>query len=72
MAVCAVLVTAATRFLLTGAYEYAGGAVWKTAAGVVGLLLTAMALYTALALELEGQRHHTVLPPSAEDSSREP
>ncbi|MFI1522469.1 hypothetical protein [Kitasatospora cineracea] len=60
--VCAVLATAATRFLLTGAYEYTGGGAWKTAAGVVGLLLTAMALYTALALELEGQRHRTALP----------
>lgn len=58
----AVLATASLRFFVTGAYEYSGDDGWKTAAGVMGLLLAVVAFYAALALELEGQRHRTVLP----------
>lgn len=60
--VTVVLLTAALRFLLSGAYEYAGSTGWRTAAGVTGLVLVVLALYAALALGLEGQRHRTVLP----------
>ena len=58
----AVLATAALRFFITGAYEYSADNGWKTAAGVMGLVLAAVAFYAALALELEGQRHRPVLP----------
>jgi uncharacterized protein len=53
---------ASARFVVTGIYELTGSATWKTAAGWVGLLLALVALYAALALELEGARGRTVLP----------
>jgi uncharacterized protein len=62
LAPAAVMALAATRFAVTGVYEVTGSAAWQTAAGGVGLLLAAVAVYTALALELEGTRGHTVLP----------
>ncbi|MGY1815700.1 GPR1/FUN34/YaaH family transporter [Blastococcus sp. SYSU D00820] len=58
----AVMALAGTRFLVTGVYELTGSAGWKVAAGWVGLALAAVALYAALALELEGARQRTVLP----------
>ena len=58
----AVMALAATRFAVTGAYELTGSAGWKAAAGWVGLLLGLLALYAALALELEGTQGRTVLP----------
>ncbi|MGY1743711.1 MULTISPECIES: GPR1/FUN34/YaaH family transporter [unclassified Blastococcus] len=58
----AVMALAATRFAVTGVYELTGSAVWKTAAGWVGLLLAVVAVYAALALELEGAQRRTVLP----------
>ncbi|MGY1608441.1 molybdopterin-dependent oxidoreductase [Geodermatophilus sp. SYSU D00700] len=58
----AVMGLAGIRFAVTGAYELTGSTVWKTAAGWVGLALGALALYAALALELEGSERRTVLP----------
>lgn len=58
----AVIALSALRFAVTGVAELTGRAVWLQAAGVVGLLLAALALYAALALELEDVRHRTVLP----------
>jgi len=58
----AVMGLAALRFLVTGAYHLTGSATWKTTAGWVGLLLGAVAFYTALAMELEGSARRTVLP----------
>jgi succinate-acetate transporter protein len=58
----AVMATAATRFAVTGAHELTGSAAWKTAAGWVGIALALLALYAALALELEGTNERTVLP----------
>jgi uncharacterized protein len=58
----AVLGTTAIRFALTGAYQLTGGSGWKHAAGIVGLLLLAIAVYAALALALEDARGATVLP----------
>jgi uncharacterized protein len=55
-------VLAATRFALTGIYEYAGGAAWQHAAGWVGLTVCLTGLYNAFAFELEDTRHRTVLP----------
>lgn len=62
IAASAVLITAALRFYLTGVYELTDGAAWRLAAGVAGLVLTAVAGYTALAFELEGAHLRTVLP----------
>jgi len=58
------LVIAATslRFLTTGVYELTGSDGWKTGAGLVGLVLAALAAYAATALVLEDARHRTVLP----------
>ena len=57
-----VLLTAAVRFALTGAYQLTGGPGWQGAAGVVGLVLLGIAFYAALALEIEGIKRKTVLP----------
>ncbi|WP_274543371.1 GPR1/FUN34/YaaH family transporter [Streptomyces sp. DH-12] len=57
-----VLVTSSLRFFLTGAYHLSGGTAWKEAAGITGLVLTAVALYAALAFEVEDVRHRAVLP----------
>lgn len=53
---------AALRFAVTGAYELTGSGGWKGAAGLVGLVLAAVAVYAALAMELEGTTGRTVLP----------
>lgn len=58
----AVMGLAGTRFVVTGIYEVSGSAAWKAAAGWVGLVLAALAVYAAFALELEGVRERTVLP----------
>jgi uncharacterized protein len=58
----AVLGTTALRFALTGAYELTAGDGWKTAAGVVGVVLCALAIYAALAMALEDVLDRTVLP----------
>jgi uncharacterized protein len=50
------------RIAVTGAYELTGSPAWRSAAGWVGLALGALALYAALALELEGSERRTVLP----------
>lgn len=57
-----VLALVAVRFAVTGGYELSGSAGWQTAAGVVGLVTSAVALYAALAFELEAAHRHTVLP----------
>ena len=57
-----VLGTSALRFLVTGVSELSGVAVWETAAGVLGLVLGAVAFYAAMAFELEDVHHHPVLP----------
>lgn len=58
----AVMATTAARFFVTGLYELIGGGGLDIAAGAIGCLLAALATYAAFALELEGSRHHTVLP----------
>jgi len=57
-----VLATAATRFLVTGIYELTGAAHWEDAAGVVGLVLAALALYAAFGAEYEDVLKRSVLP----------
>jgi succinate-acetate transporter protein len=58
----AVLTTAALRFAVTGIYQLTGNQAWKTTAGMVGLALCALGVYTALAMALEDSRKRTVLP----------
>ena len=58
----AVMALAGVRFAVTGAYHLTGSAGWKTTAGWVGLALAVVALYAALALELEGSHRRTILP----------
>ncbi|MGY1771326.1 hypothetical protein [Blastococcus sp. SYSU D00813] len=58
----AVMALAGMRFAVTGAYHLTGSATWREAAGWVGLALAVLAVYAALALELEGVRGRTVLP----------
>jgi uncharacterized protein len=57
-----VMALAGTRFLVTGAYEWTASPAWEATAGWVGLALGVLALYTALALELEGTTGRTLLP----------
>jgi succinate-acetate transporter protein len=58
----AVLTTTALRFAATGLYELTAADSWKAVAGVIGLVLCALAIYAALALALEDARRETVLP----------
>jgi uncharacterized protein len=58
----AVMGLAAVRFAVTGGYELSGSTGWKLAAGWVGLALGLLALYAALALELEATQGRTILP----------
>jgi succinate-acetate transporter protein len=66
----AVLGGAALRFGVTGIYELSASPTWEDIAGVVGLALCALALYTALAMALEDVRRHTVLPLLRRNSGR--
>jgi succinate-acetate transporter protein len=58
----AVLATTSLRFLVTGLFEITASGLWKAVAGVVGLVLCALALYAAAAMALEDAKHETVLP----------
>jgi succinate-acetate transporter protein len=58
----AVMALAGMRFVVTGIFELTASAGWKAAAGWTGLVLAVLALYAALALELEATHHRTMLP----------
>jgi uncharacterized protein len=58
----AVLTTTALRLITTGLYELTGSGTWRDVAGVLGLALCALAIYTALAMALEDARRETILP----------
>lgn len=57
-----VFVLTAVRLIVSGVYEYHGGGTWMTVAGWLGVALCVLALYAALAFEVEDMRRHTVLP----------
>ncbi|MGJ9412395.1 hypothetical protein ACHAAC_06760 [Aeromicrobium sp. CF4.19] len=57
-----VLSVSAVRFALTGVVQLGAPPVWETAAGVVGIVLGVLALYAAMAFELEDVHHRTILP----------
>ncbi|MBC7273668.1 MAG: hypothetical protein H5T76_34055 [Streptomyces sp.] len=58
----AVMGVSAVRFAVTGIAEITASSAWETTAGVIGLVLAALALYAALGFELEDTAHHTVIP----------
>ena len=58
----AVLATTAIRFAVTAGYEWTAADGWRVTAGVVGVVLAALAIYAALAMLLEDVQHRTVLP----------
>jgi succinate-acetate transporter protein len=58
----AVFLLAALRFFTTAGYELSGDRAWEKTAGVLGLVLFALALYAAWAAELEDALGRTVLP----------
>jgi uncharacterized protein len=53
---------AGLRFFLTGVAMVSASTGWKQTSGVVGIVLAAVALYAALAFEIEDARHATLLP----------
>ena len=57
-----VLATAGLRFVLTGLYQLSGSETWENTAGVVGLILAALAVYAAYAAEYEDVLKRPVLP----------
>ena len=58
----ALLATTAVRFSTTGIYQLSASGTWEDLAGLVGLVLCALALYTALAMALEDARRAPILP----------
>jgi uncharacterized protein len=58
----AVLSVTAVRFATTGIYQLTDNHTWKQTAGVIGVVLCGLALYTALAMLLEDVRRTTMLP----------
>jgi len=60
--VASVVGLSALRFFVTGLAMTTGSQGWLKAAGWTGLVLAALSLYAALALELEAARHRQVLP----------
>lgn len=57
-----ILTTAAARLAVTGVYELTGSGGWEIVAGWAGLTLAALALYGALAIQLEDVIGTSVLP----------
>lgn len=53
---------AAARFVVTGIFEFVPDSAWKTAAGIVGLVVACAALYGMASLEIEGMRGSPLLP----------
>jgi uncharacterized protein len=67
----AVLGTTAVRFACTGMYQLTVSETWKDIAGVVGLVLCAVAVYAALAIAIEDARRTTVLPTGRRGAGRD-
>lgn len=62
LATAAVLGTTAARFATTGPYEITASSAWQDSAGIVGLILCAVAIYTAAAMAIEDATGSTILP----------
>jgi succinate-acetate transporter protein len=52
----------ALRFVAAGIFELGGSGFWQDAAGVIGLVVAALALYLVAAASIEDARDMTVLP----------
>src|SRR4051794_16389360 len=63
----AVFALEAVRFVGAGIHELGGGEFWQDAAGIVGLLVVALAAYIVAAAVLEDARGATVLPLARRD-----
>jgi succinate-acetate transporter protein len=50
------------RFVVAGVYQLGAAGGWEKAAGIIGLVIVALAAYNVIAFELEGVKHHAVLP----------
>ena len=57
-----VLATAGLRFAITGIYQLTSNETWENTAGVIGLVLAALAVYAAYAAEFEDVLDRPVLP----------
>jgi uncharacterized protein len=57
-----VLGTAGLRFLVTGMFQLSSSEGWEDAAGVIGLILCAFAVYSALAFQLEDAEGREIIP----------
>jgi len=57
-----VFLVAATRFALGGLHQLTANEAWEDAAGIVGLVLFFLAVYAALASEIEDAQGKTLLP----------
>jgi hypothetical protein len=60
--VALVLATAGLRFMVTGLYQLTTNEAWENAAGVIGLVLAAIAIYAGYAAEFEDVLKRPVLP----------
>jgi succinate-acetate transporter protein len=67
----AVLGTTALRFACTGTYQLTASGTWEDIAGIVGLVLCAVAIYAAAAIALEDARRMTVLPTGRRGAARD-
>jgi succinate-acetate transporter protein len=57
-----VIAAAATRFAISGGYELTSAPGWRYAAGVCGLVVAGLALYGAIAAEVDSATHRSLLP----------
>lgn len=57
-----VLALAAVHFAISGGYELTSAAVWQYASGVCGIVLAGLALYAALATEVDSAARRDLLP----------
>jgi succinate-acetate transporter protein len=57
-----VLAAAAARFAISGGYELTSSPGWRSAAGVCGVVVAGLALYAALAAEVDSATRRSVLP----------
>jgi uncharacterized protein len=66
-----VLSTTVVRFAVTGLYQLTASGFWEDVAGILGLLLCAVAVYAAAALALEDASRETLLPLARRGLGRE-
>lgn len=58
----AVLALAAVRFAITGGYELTSAPGWQYASGICGVVVAGLALYAALAAEVDSATRRSLLP----------